>query len=363
MAKEQLKKIRATAKSAKNERRLRYFTFCAVGAIDVLMLDLAKVVRRSENGRFDTVFFFDRDDERVAETTRRIPGAIGFVGDFVGTVLLDDPQEATAVDTLDALESSQTELDEMATRKGQRQLAARRKFIQSFPFDVINLDLEEFVFKDRDEFPGRLLNALRKILLWQRRPLSFSKQRDISLDTFTLFFTTQIGPPNLSEGYQARLEANLTTNLTADATLAELLRVRAGDDDVPTIRGKNFELFFKLAMPKILAATLMEADWYVDPERGIGIYEFERESTTGSYKMLHLAMHVRRHDPPLERRGPKEEAAAAAEAYRNVVRRVFAHPEEVLRLAELDQQKLKENLGLVFSRRKRYYPEDEPPEL
>ena len=363
MAKEQLKAVRAAVKTEKNKRRLRYFTFCAVGAIDVLMLDLAKVVRTSDNGRFDTVFFFDKDDERVAETTRRIPGAVGFVGDFVDAVLLDDPQEATIVDTGDALQPSQTELDELGIRQRQRQLSVRRSFIQSFPFDVINLDLEEFLFRDRDEYPGRLLNAMRKLFAWQRRPLSLPKRADTALDSFTLFFTTQIGPPNLSEDYRARLEGNLTTNLVADATLRDLLQQRAGEGDIPTLRGKDFDLFFKLAMPKMLAATLMEADWYVDPDRGIGIYEFERESTSGPYKMLHLAMHVRRHDPPLERRGPGEQAATAADAYRTVVRRVFAEPEQVLTLEDLDQDALKANLSLVFGRRKQYYPEDEPPEL
>src|SRR5260370_13449713 len=36
----------------KNKRRVRYFTFCAVGAIDVLMLDGAKVLVRSQADRF-----------------------------------------------------------------------------------------------------------------------------------------------------------------------------------------------------------------------------------------------------------------------------------------------------------------------
>src|SRR5436305_14769112 len=104
MAKARLKAIRAGTTKTTAKRRLRYFTFCAVGAIDVLMLDLAQVVRRSDTGRFDTIFFFDKDQEHVAETTRRIPGAIGFVGDFVDTVLLDDPEEATIVDSFEALE-------------------------------------------------------------------------------------------------------------------------------------------------------------------------------------------------------------------------------------------------------------------
>jgi hypothetical protein len=36
------------------------------------------------------------------------------------------------------------------------------------------------------------------------------------------------------------------------------------------------QLFFKLAIPKLLAQTLMSQDWYIDADRGITIYEFER---------------------------------------------------------------------------------------
>src|SRR5229473_3640208 len=70
-----------------HQRRLRYFTFCAIGAVDVLMLDVAKVVSRSSTDRFDTVVFFDQSPEAVDETLKRIPGATGFNEDFVNLVL------------------------------------------------------------------------------------------------------------------------------------------------------------------------------------------------------------------------------------------------------------------------------------
>src|SRR5437762_14312234 len=74
LCRERLTTIRAEAMRPKDQRRLRYFTFCAVGAIDVLMLDVANVIRQSSDGRFDTVFFFDRSPEYVFETQKRIPG-------------------------------------------------------------------------------------------------------------------------------------------------------------------------------------------------------------------------------------------------------------------------------------------------
>src|SRR5437660_1637212 len=94
LCRQRLKTIQAT----EGERRLRYFTFCARHAMDVLMLDVAKVLIRSASKRFDSVVFFDRDQESILDTIKRIPGAIGFPGNFISIVLLEDPQEDALLD-------------------------------------------------------------------------------------------------------------------------------------------------------------------------------------------------------------------------------------------------------------------------
>ena len=53
---------------ASRERQLRYFTFCAIGAVDVLMLDVERVIHTDGSGRFSTVCFFDVDQDYVNET-------------------------------------------------------------------------------------------------------------------------------------------------------------------------------------------------------------------------------------------------------------------------------------------------------
>src|SRR5262249_13439689 len=161
-----------------------------------------------------------------------------------------------------------------------------------------------------------------------RRP----KKADVHLQEFTLFFTTQIGPHNLSDDYRARLEGRLHANIAADDQLRELLTQRVGTDDIERLCTEQFDTFFKLAMPKVIAQALMEADWYIQPEPGIVIYEFERDSTDGPYRMLHLGMHISRKQPPVDRRAPGEESVQAADAYRAVVRHVFTGPEEMITL-------------------------------
>ena len=199
LCRDRRRKVNAGAPPTR-QRRIRYFTFCAIGAIDVLMLDVAKVLRPSTEDKFDTVVFFDKDADAVNETQKRIPGAIGFPGNFTDVVLAIDPSEDVHKDP-DYLAPPPDQADKFLTRRTQLILDQRRKFIHTFPFDVINLDLEEFVFKANDPFPGKVVNALRKIFEWQRIPISVPKAKPGPLDGFTLMFTTQVGPPNISTEY------------------------------------------------------------------------------------------------------------------------------------------------------------------
>jgi len=356
LCKKRLQNIRATSRP--RVRRLRYFTFCAVGAIDVLMLDVAKVITRSDIGKFDTVFFFDRKPELVIETQKRIPGAIGFPSDFVGTVLLNDPDDECLEDGEDPLISPEIQPDELKTRRSQLQCAERKRFIRSFPFDVINLDLEEFLFKPNDEFPGKMVKVLRKIFAWQQRKLVISGRETQVLDGFTLMFTTQIGPPNLSADYLKMLQDALQENLMMNGALKPILIKRTETDDVELLQNSRFDIFFKLAMPKLLAAILMEQDWYIDTKTGIRIFEFERPSNTGSYKILHLVMDVKRKNPPKDKRAPGRDSPEAQEAYRSVVRKIFVEGENVITEASIDKLRLQKNLEQIKARRRKYCPDE-----
>lgn len=355
ICKKRLKSIR-DANPPKKSRPLRYFTFCAVGAVDVLMLDVAKIIRPSKNGRFDTVFFFDKTPELVNETQKRIPGAIGFPGNFTDIVLLDDPNEDYVLDGLDYLASPELQADEFQTRERQLRLATRQSFISCFPFDVINLDLEEFLFKPNDQLPGKVINALRKVFAWQRRPLAINKNK--GLEGFSLMFTTQVGPPNLSENYLKMLRDRLNANLIGDDALKILFTNRTGCNDTTVLQNEKFETFFKLAVPKIFAAILKEEDWHIDPNLGILVFEFERSSKSGPYKMLHLVMDVKRHNPPKEKRAPGDVPADAQEAYRKVVHQIFTKTEVVVSEKTIDKTELHDDLKKIKARRRKYYPDD-----
>jgi hypothetical protein len=343
--------------AASKHRRVRYFTFCAVGAIDVLMLDIAKVIRLSQEGKFDTVVFFDKSSDAVLETQKRIPGSIGFPGNFTEVVLANDP-DANITEQPDPLASPTNQQNTDETRRAQLVHSQRQLFIKQFPFDIVNLDLEEFAFKPNDPFPGKVVNALRKVLLWQKNPLYAwprQPQRSITLDGFTLMFTTQIGPPNISTEYADMLGDCLTRNVNQKPELSQILQERMGVADVPTLKDNQFAQFFKLGLPKLLAELVLEADWYIDPDNGIKTFEFSRHSATGEYRMLHLVMDVKRQAPPLLRRAPNTgHTAAASEAYDRVVERIFQQPEIAVTDQLATAANLKPTLADIQARRKRY---------
>ena len=350
--------IRESAGRRSNPRRLRYFTFCAVGAIDVLMLDVAKVIRRSGSGRFDSVFFFDRRNEYVIETRRRIPGAIGFPGSFVDLVLRDDPEGDAVLDSNAPLLPPQEEEDVHQVRVGQLERSIRRDFISAFPFDVINLDLEEFFLVPGAQFPGKMIRALRKVFEWQRRFLTTPQRNNEPLTGFSLMFTTQIGPPNLTDQYLNMLNQRLTDNVGQFPDLIDALRNRTGVGDINRLQATQFEMFFKLGVPKVLTAILKEEDWYVDSTQGIRTYEFERPWRDGTYKMLHFVIDVLRQNPPRERRAPGILSTPDAEAaYEVVVRRLIAEPEQLVTLETINQQSLQKSLDHIKARRRKYCPE------
>jgi len=321
-----------------------------VGAVDVLMLDVAKILQPSRNG-FNTVHFFDRTNELVTKTRKSIPGANGFPGDFISTVLMQDPVGEESVENLDPLAAPENLPDSSGTWNIQRRRGLRQSFISAFPFDIINLDLEEFLFKPNEPVPGQVINAFRKLFEWQRKPLSGSSA--YSLDGFSLMFTTQIGPPNISAEYLDMLTNQLATNIRSEELL-DCFKKRTGLTDVIALRDQDFECFFKLALPKVLAQCLMEEDWYIDPTRGIMILEIERQHGKGTYKMLHLVMEVNRKIPPRERRAPGEESQKAEVAYKEIVRQVFTNPETKVTKSLLDKRKLQKSLEHIKSRRKKY---------
>jgi hypothetical protein len=352
------RKRRDAIRAKGGPRRLRYFTFCARYAMDVLMLDVAKILTRSESDKFDSVVFFDRDRESVLATKKRIPGAIPFTGNFVQLMLREDPEEDAVLEEA-PLDAPEDKLDEASVRETQREMDERREFMKQFPFDVVNLDLEEFAFKPKEELPGKVVQAFRKLCAWQTKPLYSRKGKPSYLEGFSLMFTTQIGPSGMSAPFKEMLSAYLRSNVQGDKDLMPLLANRASTDDIDAIRDNNFDLFFKLGMPKVLVQALLSEDWYVESAGGVQIFQFERPSKDGPYQMLHLIMDVVRQQPHKDKRPPNNPATTdeASQAYREVARRLFQESEIMVKedsMTEDVKREIRASLAKIDARAKKY---------
>jgi hypothetical protein len=348
---DRLRKIRASA--PKNPRRLRYFTFCAVGALDVLLLDREKVIRKSNTSEFDTVFFFDKSEEAIIETRKRIRGANGFPGDFAEIVLM-----AADGDEQLELHILPDDRDTKAVRQKQFKKAQLGRFIESFPFDVVNLDVEQYLFRPKEDLPGVLTNAMRKLLEWQRREGIGSNGKPFTLDGFSMMFTTKVGPPGLPEDYMSYLRDHcLVNNLAAHQELNTPFLQKSNGKDPAQFFQDDFDGAFKLAVPKSLSELALEQDWYIDDAKGIEVYQFDRPHAEGSYRMLHMAMAVNRQAPPKEKRAPGQQANDALGAHKNTIVKIFG--EDVVAVESLVNGKmeaeLKVDLEKLFKHRMRYY--------
>jgi hypothetical protein len=350
------KRAQSLRTNAGNSRpRLKYFTFCAAGALDVMMLEMEKVIRRSASDMFDTVFFFDVNDTFVAQTRQRVPGAVGFPEEFVKVVLADDTAEGGNIDTIATLEPPEEDKFTTKVVDKNRVLAIRRQFVQSFPFDVINLDLERYLFIPREELPGDLVNALRNVFEWQRRAGTTKDRKKYKIDGFSLMFTLRLGPKELGDDYQKLMKDYITANIANDASLEPLFKKRSADRSVTQFLRDDFEGFFKIAAPKTIMSLLHEQDWHVDPDHGVIAYEFERKTKKDPYRMLHVLMDVKRNSPSRERRGPGVESAAAKQAYATNVKKLFENDAiaVALQLKELGESVIADHLDKVIAHRKK----------
>src|SRR5260370_249266 len=160
-------------------------------------------------------------------------------------------------------------------------------------------------------------------------------------------FTTQIGPPNLTDDYLGMLRNELTTNINGNMQLVPMLVQRGGNADIAKFELTNFDLFFKLGMPKVIAQALLAEDWYIDPNVGIKLYEFERSAKDGPYKMLHLVTDVKRQSPPDNLRAPNSIASAAQQAYSQVVTALFQNREIQVNDTTIDKTTLQADLDKI----------------
>lgn len=247
-AKEQKRAIRT--------RPMRYFTFCAEGAIDVFMLERAEILKRSATGGWlEGVYFCEKNEEAFGRIADFIGSPEqGFQGDFADIVLFEDD-----------LEGKQLEDDihyQPAIRKRLRIKDAHNRLRQTFPFDIINLDVCGNMFPPRKRIIARLLQSILQILKWQTHS-QFSGDR-LKCEQFTLFLTVRIDAEHTNQDAIAQLEKRVADNIATNGKFQDAFITQYGHSDVKELVHQNFAEFFCLALPKFMIHhALFELGWKV----------------------------------------------------------------------------------------------------
>ncbi|MEJ0041968.1 MAG: hypothetical protein WDM81_07035 [Rhizomicrobium sp.] len=129
----------------------------------------------------------------------------------------------------------------------------------------MNLDVEQYLFRPKEDLPGKLTAALRVLLDWQKRKGKDGNGKSYSVDEFTLMFTTQVGPPGLPEAYLNYLrDTCLSQNIQKYPELEAPFLARSQGKSVAEFFAADFDAAFRLSVPKSLIELALEADWHID---------------------------------------------------------------------------------------------------
>ena len=280
-AKEQTRTIKNRSKRIP----LRYFTFCAAGAMDVFMLEREGILKRSEEmGRLEGVYFCEENDENfgiIADLIGKPEN--GFLGTFEDIVLFEDDEETDGKELKDELESSDAYSDEVREKLGYKDTHYRLR--EAFPFDIINLDVCGAMFPPKEGIMAPLLESIIQILEWQTK--SKFPINDQECKQFTLFLTSHISQNQINNTAIQQLTDLVIGNMR-NLDFQEAFIKRYKHDQVQKLISQDFADFFCLALPKfIIQRALYNHGWEVTPGPTYLFHRDNKWDKNKPYQIMH----------------------------------------------------------------------------
>ena len=280
---------------------LRYFTFCASGAMDVFMLEKENILTRSRrNGRLEGVYFCEESPEDFGTIARLIGSPEqGFLGEFDKIVLFTDDRDTTGKD----LYTNAGDYYPEAVRTKLRYKDAQRRLRAALPFDIINLDVYGLMFPSKRD-PRKyaiapLIDSIKQLLQWQSEA-QFSK--NCPCQQFTLFLTSHIDPTKTNQDAIEQLANRLADNINTNSEFRSAFVHQYGHQDVDKLIKDNFAEFFGLALPKFLIAdALFNLGWEVTSGPTYLYNRQDKREQDRTYQMMHM-ISVYRRIPDAKRR-------------------------------------------------------------
>lgn len=271
---------------------LRYFTFCASGAIDVFMLEREGILKRSgETGRLEGVFFCEEDEEdfgRIADLIGKPEN--GFRGAFENIVLFEDDRDTDGKELKDELEGGEVFTSEVREKLGHKDTHQRLR--AAFPFDIINLDVCGSMFPPKEGIITPLLESIIQILEWQT--ISKYPINNLECTQFTLFLTSHISQERINQAAIQQLKELVIGNMR-NLDFTDAFIKRYSHDQVQRLLSQDFADFYCLALPKyIIQRALFDLGWEVTPGP---TYLFNRDNKwdkNNPYQIMHaISMYKR----------------------------------------------------------------------
>ena len=273
---------------------LRYFTFCAAEAIDVFMLELEGILKRSEKtGRLEGVYFCEKDPEPFGRIADLIGSPQqGFQGAFEKIVLFQDDKETEGK----TLEDDQPYTSEV--RRKLRYKDAHRRLCEAFPFDIINLDVCGVMFPPRKGIITPLLESIIQILEWQTKSKFLINGQECN--RFTLFLTSHIDQDDTNPKVIKQLEKRVNDNISTSEDFQSAFFNQYGHNQADKLAHENFAEFFCVALPKFMIhSALYNQGWKVTSGPTYLYNRDYRREENKQYQIMHtVAVYERIPDFP-----------------------------------------------------------------
>lgn len=252
-------------------RRTRYFTLCAANAIDVFLLERARVLRRTSDGKLTDSYFCEYDAVQFREIERLIRGPRqGFLGSLEDIVLFEESDSTRGRTRTDPGSGKiTTRLRQELDRKEKHYRLA-----SAFPFDILNLDVTGTLFPPSQPQVSRLMKTILRLLEWQtNKPLSDDGRR---IESFAILLTIHIDEGIANYEAVASLSKMIEHNIDNIAAFRD--RWHKSFPGVPPsdLASSDFERFFSIALPKYLIEKGLSLGWDVVCE---GRFLYRRRST------------------------------------------------------------------------------------
>ena len=281
------RRVKNAIEGQRRTQPFTYFSFCASQAIDVFMLEKAKLLQRDRNTkRLNHVFFCEENDTEFEKISNLLGSReAGFLGNFKDFVLFEDNADTINIDVSN---NNMPVPGSLALRQKLENRRLNLDFRSLFPLDVVNLDICGIFFPPATNVVSPMLEAVDRIFKWQRE--NQSREDAHTSEGFTLIITTHVEADACNPDVLTQLVNIAQSNIDDYPEFGQKLDRKYGYSSPTLLKDNNFPVFFSIIFPKVIAHVARKHDWFGKHRK---IYLYTRPSHP-QYHMMCSVVHYER---------------------------------------------------------------------